>query len=330
MLDVTTKQPVPPGISDVVVKRTKPHRKWTRYSTLTFYLFVLPWILGFLVLMVMPLLYALLMSFSNFDGISVWRWIGLKNYFDVFRTGEVWYSLRQTILYTIINVPLGVGGGLGLALLINRNMRGIGFFRTIYYLPAIVPVVASAVMWRIVFDRDTGILNAVIEKLGGPTIAWLTEPYVFWGLIIMVLWGMGGGMIVSLAGLQGIPQELREAASIDGANAWQSFRSVTLPLLTPVLFFEIVTGMIGSFQTLIQPLLLVPVGGGGSAAAYAIPHSNNLYMVYVYQQFFYFQRFGYGAALLWVLFIAILLATLLLFRSSPFWVHYEVEKENAS
>ena len=130
-------------------------------------------------MLVIPLVYAFVMSFSNYDGISVWRWIGLKNYIELFQTGETWYSLRQTLLYTVITVPLGVGGGLGLALLLNRTMRGIGFFRTIYYLPAIVPVVASAVMWRIVFDRDTGVINALIEKLGGPTITWLAEPYVF-------------------------------------------------------------------------------------------------------------------------------------------------------
>src|SRR5262249_10566662 len=148
-----------------------------------------------------------------------------------------------------------------------------------------------AIMWKLIFDRDAGFLNAILTPLGVPAITWLIDPYVFYGLIIMTLWGLGGGMVISLAGLQGISNELREAASIDGANAWQVFRNVTLPLLSPVLFFEVITGIIASLQTFIQPLLLAE--NNGVTTISSVPSSNYLYMVNVYGQFFANQRFGY-------------------------------------
>ncbi len=300
-------------------------RRWARYSDRTFYLFISPWLLGFIALTIIPFIYALLVSFTNFDGISVWRWIGLRNYNEIFHDPETLASLRQTIFYLLATVPLGILGGLGLALLLDRKLHGIGIFRTLFYLPSVVPVVAAAIIWRSVFARDTGILNALIEHFGGPTITWLIDPTAFWALVIMVLWGMGGGMIISLAGLQGIPTELKEAAAVDGATGWQILRSVTLPLLTPVLFFQVVMGIIASLQTLIQPLLLAETGGVAHGGV--IPRVNHFYMVQVYEKFFFDQRFGYGSALLWVLFAVILLMTLLIFRSSLFWVYYEVDRE---
>jgi multiple sugar transport system permease protein len=216
-----------------------------------------------------------------------------------------------------------VAGGLGLALLLNRRIRAVGLFRTIFYVPSVVPVVATAVMWKIMFDRDAGIVNALIEAVGGSAITWLVDPTAFTVLLIMVLWGLGGGMVIFLAGLQGIPQELREAAAVDGANALQAFRAVTLPLLTPVILFQIVTGVIAALQTLVQPLLL---SAGSTGGAITVPRSNFLYMVDVYQQFFANQRFGYGAALLWVLFALILLLTIVVLRSSTWWVYYEVSQ----
>lgn len=300
-------------------------RTWKRYSSRTFYLFISPWLLGFVGLTVAPFVYAFLMSFSSYDGISIWRWVGLKNYLDILHDPDALYSMGRTVLYMVITVPLSIGIGLGLALLLNRQMRGIGIFRTIFYLPAVVPIVASAIIWRAVFDRDTGVLNAIVEFLKGPSITWLLDPTAFYAMIIMVLWGVGGSMIISLAGLQGIPNELKEASRVDGANGWQTFRSVTLPLLSPILFFEVVLGVIGSLQTLIQPLLLVE--SSTVSQSYLIPRGNYLYMVHVYEQFLYYQRFGYGSALLWVLFVFILLITLLVFRTSLFWVYYEVDRQ---
>lgn len=304
------------------------HKGWSRYNSRTFYLFVSPWLVSFLALTLLPLLYALIVSLTDFDGISQrWHWVGLANYVELLQNADTWFSLSRTLLYTLITVPLSVAGGLGLAILLNQRLKAVGFFRTVFYLPSVVPVVASAIMWKLMFDRDAGAINAVIERLGIPIVTWLVDPMVFYALIIMVLWGLGGGMIISLAGLQGIPSELQEAAVVDGANSWQTFWHITLPLLSPILFFQVITGVIYALQTLIQPLLLAQSSQSASSTIAAIPRSNYLYMVNVFQQFFYNQRFGYGSAMLWVLFVIILAITLLVFRTSTFWVYYEVDRD---
>ncbi|MBE3561852.1 MAG: sugar ABC transporter permease [Ktedonobacteraceae bacterium] len=300
-------------------------RSWSRYRARTFYLFVAPWVLGFLALTLLPLLYALAISFTDFDGISPrWHVVGLENYANLLRDADTWYSLSRTLLYTVITVPLSVAGGLGLALLLNQRLKARGVFRTIFYLPSIVPVVASAIMWRFIFERDAGALNGVLEWLHIPILTWLVDPLVFYALIIMVLWGLGGGMVILLAGLQGIPAELHEAALVDGANSWQAFWNVTFPQLSPVIFFEVITGVIAALQTLVQPLVLAQAN---QVSGLGVPRSNFLYMVNVYQQFFTYQHFGYGSAMLWVFFVIILLVTLLVFRSSSFWVYYEVDRD---
>jgi multiple sugar transport system permease protein len=304
-------------------------RGWSRYSRRTFYLFLAPWLLGFIVLTIFPMIYAFLVSFTNFDGASPhWHWIGLANYSELLQDSDTWYSLSRTILYTIIVVPASVVLGLLLALLVNRQMRGISVFRTIFYMPAVVPIVGSVVVWKIMFDRDAGAINAILQQIGGPTITWLSDPTAFIPLIVVVLWGVGTNMIISLAGLQGVPIELREASRVDGANAIQSFWTVSLPILTPVLFFEVITGIITALQTLIQPLLLAV--SNGTASAVSVPRTNYLYMVNVYAQYFYNQRFGYASALLWILFAIVLVITLLVFRSSTAWVYYEVDQEGGN
>lgn len=298
-------------------------RRWKRYRNSTFYFFIAPWILGFLVLTVIPFAFALLLSFASFDGFTEWKWIGLKNYIELLHDTNTLYSMGRTLLFVGITIPIAILGGLGLAVLVDRTLPGIGIFRAAYYIPSVMPVVAAAIVWRSMFSRDTGLLNAFLALFHGPLVNWLVDPTAFWAVIVMWLWGMGGGMLTSLAGLKGIPTELKEAARIDGANNWQRFRSISLPLLSPVLFFQVVTGFIGSIQVLMQPLLLASTNL--NQVGY-IPRGNYFYMVHVYAQFFYFQRFGYGAALLWVLFLIILLITLLVFRSGAAWVYYEVER----
>ena len=321
---LTTHTPV----QEASVPLSARRRRWSRYSNRSFFLFLSPWVLGFLLLTVVPLLYALLVSLTDFDGISPhWHWVGLENYVTLFQDGDTWYSLSRTLLYAVITVPLSVTGGLALALLLNQRLRAVGLFRTIFYLPSVVPVVGSAIMWKLILDRDAGVLNAILERFGVPTITWLVDPTVFYALIILVLWGLGGGMIISLAGLQGIPSELTEAAVVDGASYWQTLRLVTLPLLSPVLFFQVITGMIYSLQTFIQPLLLAQ--SNGPTSVINVPRGNYMYMVNVYAQFFYNQRFGYGSAMLWVLFAVVLAITLLVFRSSSFWVYYEVDRDQS-
>jgi multiple sugar transport system permease protein len=299
-------------------------RSWSRYSGRTFYLFVSPWILGFLLLTATPLVYAFAMSLTNFDGASDrWRWVGLRNYTELLHDADAWGSMLRTLLYTAIAVPLSVGGGLALAVLLNRRLQAVGLFRTIFFLPSVVPVVALAIMWRLVFNRDAGILNEITSTLGVPPVTWLVDPYAFYALVILTVWGLGGGMVIMLAALQGVPAELEEAARVDGANAWHVFRHVTVPMISPVIFFQVVTGTITSFQIFIQPLLLSANNQVGMVNQ--VPQSTHLYMVQVYQEYFQRNRFGYGSAMLWVFFVIILVITLAVQRSSRRWVHYTVD-----
>ncbi len=321
-----THQEVP--VTRAVARNRHRRKPWSRYSPRTFYLFIAPWIIGFLTLTLLPLVYALVLSFTDFDGISGhWHWIGLANYAELLHDPDFWYSLSRTLLFTVLAVPLSVAGGLALAILLNRQVRAVGLFRTLFYVPSIVPVVASAIMWRFIFDRDAGALNAILERLHIPILTWLVDPTAFYSLIIMTLWGLGGGMVILLAGLQSIPAELSEAATVDGANKWQVLRQIILPLLSPVIFFQVITGVIASLQTLVQPLLLAENNQSVSTGIANVPRSNLLYMVNVYQQFFSNLRFGYGSAMLWVFFVIILVITLLVFRSSTFWVYYTVDSD---
>ena len=308
-------------------------RKWTRYPRRAFYAFVAPWAVGFLLLTAAPMIYGFVVSLTNFDGSSpTWRWVGLRNYIELFSDGDAWVALLRTLVFTAIVVPLTVAGSLGLAVLINRRLRAVGVWRTVFFLPSVVPVVAMAIMWKLVFNKDSGILNAMLGVVGIPPVSWLVDPAAFYALIILMLWGLGGGMVIMLAALQGVPVELEEAARVDGASRWTVFRHVTIPMVSPILFFQFITGVIVTLQVLVQPLLLTP--SSGIAGVASVPQSNRLYMVEVYQEFFLNNRFGYGSAMLWVFFIIILVLTLLLLRSSRSLVYYEVdadaEKEGAA
>jgi multiple sugar transport system permease protein len=303
-----------------------PRRRWSRYSSRTFYLFVSPWVLGFLLLTAVPLGYAFATSLTNFDGSSSrWRWIGLRNYVELVQDADAWSSLARTLLYAVIVVPLSVAGGLGLAVLLDRRLRAVGLFRTIFFIPSVVPVVAMAIMWKLIFNRDAGILNAILDRFGVNAITWLVDPSAFYALIILSLWSLGGGMVIVLAALQGVPAELQEAAVVDGANRWRVFWHVTMPAISPVIFFQVVTGVIASLQILVQPLLLAETNGIASVGQ--VPQSTHLYMIQVYQEFFASNRFGYGSAMLWVFFVIILVITLVVQRSSRLWVHYQVDGE---
>lgn len=301
-------------------------RKWTRYPKRTFYAFVAPWALGFLLLTAAPMVYGFVVSLTNFDGSSPrYKWVGLDNYVELVGDPDVWAALVRTLVFTAIVVPLTVFGSLGLAVIINRRLRAVGLWRTIFFLPSVVPVVAMAIMWKLVFNKDAGILNAMLGVVGIPPVGWLVDPAVFYSLIILMLWGLGGGMIIMLAALQGVPQELEEAAIVDGAGRWTVFRHVTIPMISPILFFQLVTGVIVALQVFVQPLLLT--NSAGISTAGGVPESTTLYMVQVYQEFFLSNRFGYGSAMLWVFFLIILGLTLVLLRSSKSWVYYEVDAD---
>ncbi|MEU2198925.1 sugar ABC transporter permease [Isoptericola sp. NPDC019482] len=266
------------------------------------------------------------MSVTDFDGSSTrYRFVGLRNYVELFSDGDAWSALLRTLVFAAIVVPLTIAGSLGLATIINRRLRAVGLWRTIFFLPSVVPVVAMAIMWKLVFNRDSGILNAMLGAVGIGPVAWLVDPMAFYALIVLMLWGLGGGMIIMLAALQGVPVELEEAATVDGAGKWLVFRHITIPMISPILFFQVITGVIAALQVFVQPLLLT--NAAGIAAVGNVPESNTLYMVQVYKEFFLSNRFGYGSAMLWVFFLVILGLTLVLLRSSRSWVYYEVDTE---
>ena len=291
----------------------------------SFYLFLGPWILGFLGLTAYPLGYALWLSFTNSDGLSPnARFVGLDNYREVFTDPDTLDSLARTGLFTVITVPLTIVAGLFLAVLVNQPIRARGLFRTLLYLPAVVPPVGAALTFKLIFDRDSGSANGLLDLFRVNGVAWLADPYARYVLIMLTLWGTGNVMVISLAGLQDIPRELHDAALVDGASWWQSFTRITLPLLSPGRFFQVVTGIIGALQTFL-PLLIAldPTPKGVSA----VPDSNNLIMINVFAQFVANSRYGYASALLWVLFIFIMLVTYAVFRLSKGAVFYSVEPE---
>jgi multiple sugar transport system permease protein len=290
-----------------------------------FYRFTAPWIIGFLLLTVVPMAYALWLSFTTFDGISPnWRYVGLGNYRELFSDSQTWDALGRTGLFAVTSVPLSICAGLVLAVLVNRPIKARGLFRTLLYLPAVVPPVGVGLAFKALFDQNSGAANGVLTLFGVDAVGWLADPYARYVLLMSVLWGAGNIMIISLAGLQDVPRELHEAARIDGASAWRTFRSITVPLISPVLLFQTVTGVIASVQT-IMPLLLTP--DGTTAGVTALPQSNYLYMMHVFGQYFALGRYGYASALLWVLFVLILIVTGLIFKFTSGVVFYNVDPE---
>ncbi|MDD5368589.1 MAG: sugar ABC transporter permease [Anaerolineaceae bacterium] len=294
-----------------------------------FYLCISPWLLGFIFLTIAPLIMGFGLSLSNFNGLNwlTMKFVGAANYAHALNDIQLWTSLQVTLLFAIISVPIGLAVSMGMALLVNQEIRGRGFFRTLLYLPSFIPVVAGALAWRIFADKNSGLINGLLSWLRpGTALPWLTDLVPF-TLLLFVLWGsVGSGMVVLLGGLQAVPRELREAALVDGANEWQAFRHVTLPMMSPVLFFQLIIGIIGSLQLLVQPMLLASFSGNVNTLYTSPPQSIYMYLVYVFIQIFGNQNFSYGMALLWILFIIVLLLTLLVFRTSRGWVHYEVEQ----
>lgn len=311
--------------------RTLPRSAWWRRRAvrraLTFYALILPWILGFALLGAVPLALAFAMSFTNYDGLNAGylQFVGLENYLRAFNDDEARHALERLFVLMVVVVPASIVVQLGLALMLDQRIRGSGLFRTLFYLPSIVPPVAAAWVWKIFTDAQGGLLNALIGIARPDTyIAWIVEhPTAV--LVLLTVWAAaGGGMVVFLAGLQGIPAELREAAMIDGADRWRIARHITLPLLTPVIFFQLVMGMIITLQILVPPILLTP-GVTRLGPGVIPPADNYLFVVHAYSKIFVNQLFGYGSALLWILFAIVLALTLVLFRTSRRWVFYGAE-----
>lgn len=293
------------------------------------YLAIAPWLAGFLLLSAGPILFSLLLSFTRWSSLApadTARFVGLQHYATLLSGQDELFlrSLKATALYSLLHVPIHLAGGLTLALAMNARVRGIALYRTLYYLPAVMPAVASAVVFRWLLGQD-GLVNLGLALASNQTPRdlpnWLGDP--FWtipGIVLAGLWGIGGGMMIYLAGLQNIPTQLYEAARIDGAGVWAQFRTVTLPLLSPVIFFNLVMSVIGSFQVFTSVFVLF--GGGAGPEDSAL-----FYSFYLYRKAFEQFQVGYASALAWILFALILGLTLLIFRSSPFWVHYEAGGE---
>ncbi len=315
-------------VAQLVQPQATERRPWltrSRRKTIEFYLFIAPWLLGFVLLGIIPLVLGFVASTTNYDGLNLEtvKFLGVANYTRAVADPEARYSMSRTIIWTGLNTPLWMVVSFILALVLNQRLKGQGFFRTLFYLPNIFPLVALVWTWKIFLDKNFGLLNSLISIVRpGTALPWLTD-YALYGVTMIAVWsGMGWGMIVFLAALQDVPPELTEAARIDGANNWQVFRFVTVPLLTPVIFFVLINGLISAFQQMALPMLLTQMGPAHDAGV-SVPRSVYLYMIDVYRQMFSFQRFGYGLALLWILIILVVALTLLLFRTSRYWVFYE-------
>ena len=314
--------------SQALAKPRTGRRGFSRSRTRAagFYLFIAPWLIGLIALGVFPMVMGFIASFTNYDGfnIATTKFIGLNNYARMFRDRDVLWSTSRTLLWMALNVPMWLIGSFVLALALNQKIKLEGVFRTLLYLPSIIPLTAAVWVWKIFLDANSGLLNAIISEFRPDTaIKWLSD-YTLPALTFVSVWGgLGGGMIIFLAGLQNIPDELKEAARIDGANSWKVFRGVTLPLMTPVIFFQLLLSIIGALQTLAAPLALV----GGGRVDQVPPRDVYLFVVHAYRQIFVYQRFGYGLALIWVISICILILTLIVTRTSNRWVYYETAVE---
>ena len=306
-------------MASVSVKK-KRRISLSRREAIWAYILISPWIIGFIVFTAGPMIASAVLSLMEYDVVSSARFIGLENWRYMFIEDPLfWHSLKVTLTYAIAAIPLGLVLGLALALLLNANVPGITVWRTIFYMPSVVSGVAVAVLWLYIFNPRFGILNWALSWFGIKGPGWLSSPdWAMPALIIMSLWGVGGGMIVYLAGLQGIPTALYEAATIDGANKWQQFWRITLPLITPVILYNLVTGIISTFQYFTQ--VYVMTNPPGSPA-----NSTLVYNLHLYVNTFRWNRFGFGSAMAWFLLFVVLGMTMLVFRSSAAWVYYEGE-----
>jgi multiple sugar transport system permease protein len=273
---------------------------------------------GFLLFTSGPMLTSAYLSLTTYD-LQTAHFVGAENYRRLLTHDPLfWKALSNTVLYAVFAVPIGIAGSLGVAMLLNQRVKGQPIFRTLYYLPSLVPAVASALVWQWVFNSDNGILNLGLGMLGIPPVQWLQDPrWTMPAFILMSLWGVGGArMIIFLAGLQGISESYYEAAMLDGAGPWSRFQKVTLPLLSPVMFFNLIIGVIGSFQTFTSAYVMTNGGPNNASLFYAL---------YLFRNAFEYFKLGKASAMAWILFVLLLGLTLIQFRASKRWVFYEGE-----
>jgi len=280
--------------------------------------FISPWILGISLWVIYPLLASLYYSFNRYDLLRPPVWIGLKNYTSIFTVDpNFWEVTWNTFYYVGIGAPLGVLSAFLMATLLNTDIRGRSIFRTIFFFPAIVPAVVTAMVWQFLLNIQFGAINSVLKGIGMSAIPFLANPDLAKPSIILIhIWAQGNAMIIFLATLQDVPRSLYEAATIDGANAWNKFRNITIPLCTPVILFNLVIAFIYGFQNFTLPWLLTNGGPNNATEFYAL---------HLYRNAFIYLRMGKASALAWILFVVIVTFTVMLFRSSNRWVHYSSE-----
>ena len=302
------------NIDETNVKCKQKNRK---RETLAFYLFVSPWIIGFLVFILFPMIFSFYISLCDWDILSNHYFIGIKNYIDAFHDPTVWKSLKVTFIYSIISVPLNLILSMMIGFMLHRIKKFKKLFRTMYYLPVVIGSIPVMMLWSLIFNPYNGILNQFLGLFGIPAQNWLydTKTALF-SLILMNTWGVGGGIIIWLAGFNNIPNDLYEAAAIDGASRFDVFFKITIPMLTPTIYFNLIMGVIGTLQTFSQSYVMT--GGGPD-------ESILLFNLYIYQNAFTYFDMGYAAALAWILFVIIMFFSLLIVRSSSAWVYYENE-----
>jgi len=288
-----------------------------RREALWGYFFLAPFIAGVLIWQAFPLLLSLYHSFTDYEVLTPPKWVGLRNYERMIGDQLFWTSLANTIIYTVMSVAIFMVFALGGALLLNAKVRGIRIFRVVTYLPSQLPIVASAFIFLWIFEPNFGVANYLLSLIGIEPQRWLFDPVLAKPtLAIMGIWGIGTGIIIFLAGLQGVPESLYDAAKVDGANATRQFLHVTLPMISPVLLFNLIIAIIGSFQVFDLAYLMTK-GGPGTETLF--------YVLYIFRNAFELFKMGYASALAWVFFLVVLLLTFLNFRLSRRWVHYEVD-----
>jgi len=289
-------------------------------------LFISPWLVGFLAFNLYPAIASLYYSFTNFKILQEPRWVGPDNYTALINDPLFWKSLGNTLYLTIIGVPLAVVVALGIALLLNRKgIRGIGIFRTIFYLPVVIPGVAAAILWIFLLSPINGLVNQSLRVAGIAGPGWFYDPaWAKNGIILMTIWAAGDVVIIYLGALQGVSRALYEAAEVDGAGAWVKLRHVTIPMISPAILFNLVTGAIAAFQSFTQAFVIsAGVGRGNDGSIGGVQNSLLFYGLNLYNNGFRYFQMGYASALAWILLIIILIATLVLLRASRNRVYYE-------
>jgi multiple sugar transport system permease protein len=308
-------------MSTVVGERVgRPARRRSslaRQQAIEGYLCLLPWLIGFVCFTLGPMVGAFALSFAEYDIITPPEFTGLANFHRILKDPLFYRSLSNTAYISLLSVPLQQALALALALALNQRLRGIAIYRTIFYLPSQMPLVAAALLWLWVFNPDFGLANALLDTVGLPPLKWLFDVnLVKPSIVLITLWGgIGTPMIVFLAGLQGVPESLYEAAAIDGAGAWQRFRSVTVPMISPVIFFNLIIGVIASFQAYFTLVYTTTQGGPANTSL--------IYIIYLFFKAFKDFEMGYASSLAWLLFLVVLVLTGIQFLLARKWVHYE-------